>query len=73
MLVPLATGSQQSGPVIAPAPAATSDRLHLGSGQDEPDHSGDGGRVLHVSGRSLAAARLRPPGSRGLRVQDQSL
>jgi hypothetical protein len=28
------------------------------SGQDEPDHPGDGGRVLHVVGEALAAAGL---------------
>jgi hypothetical protein len=28
------------------------------SGQDEPDHPGDGGRILHEVGKALAAAGL---------------
>ena len=57
------------GAVIAPAPAATSDRLHLGSGQDEPDYPGDGWPGSPRSREALAAAGLdrqasTSPGSR---------
>jgi hypothetical protein len=45
----LATGFP--GAVVAGLPAAVPDRLVLrDSGQSEPDHPGDGGRVLHVVG-----------------------